>query len=208
MVDAGRYHFQSAAVPNAYDSYLVPRLFTPWARVLLDSLLPLAGEAGLDVACGTGVVTRMAAERVGPDGAATGADISAQMLEIARAKPAPANAAPIEYVESPAAPLAVQDSAFDFLTCQQGFQFFPDRAAAAAEARRALKPGGRVGITVWGPIQECGHFMTLHGVLREKVDRELADLILVPFSWPDPDALSREGGVQSMMSSNIATARA
>jgi len=50
--------------------------------------------------------------------------------------------------------------------------------------------------------------MTLHGVLREKVDRELADLILVPFSWPDPDALSREGGVQSMMSSNIATARA
>jgi len=196
MVDAGRYHFQSAAVPNAYDSYLVPRLFTPWARVLLDSLLPLAG------------VTRMAAERVGPDGAATGADISAQMLEIARAKPAPANAAPIEYVESPAAPLAVQDSAFDFLTCQQGFQFFPDRAAAAAEARRALKPGGRVGIAVWGPIQECGHFMTLHGVLREKVDRELADLILVPFSWPDPDALSREGGVQSMMSSNIATARA
>ena len=189
MAESSRYHFHDASVPKAYDEFLVSRLFTPWGRLLLDSLMPAAGERVLDVACGPGVIARMAAERVGPTGHVTGADISAPMLEVARSKPAPANSSPIEYVESPAAPLAVPDHAFDIATCHHGFQFFPDRMAAAVEIKRALKPGGRIGVAVWGPIGECVHFHTLHAGLREHVPQELADLMLAPFSWPDPAEL-------------------
>jgi ubiquinone/menaquinone biosynthesis C-methylase UbiE len=191
MADASPFQFQNVSVPRAYDEYLVPRLFTPWARVLLDSLMLAPGERVLDVACGPGVVTRMAAERVGPAGRVTGADISPPMLEIARGKPAPANAAPIDYLESPAAPLAVPDHAYDVVTCQHGFQFFPDRPAAATEIRRALKPGRRVGIAVWGPISECVHFSTLHTALLEHVPRDLADLLLLPFGWSSPEDLNQ-----------------
>lgn len=190
MADPGQYRFEGTSVPAAYDSLLVPRLFAPWARVLLDTLLVAPGEHVLDVACGTGVVTRMAAERVGPTGRAVGLDLSAPMLDVARRKPAP-NGAPIEYLEGPAAPLPVPDHSFDVITCQHGLQFFPDRAAAALEMRRALKPGGRLGVAVWGPIAECRHFMTMHGALRANVPQEVADMILAPFSWPSPADLKQ-----------------
>src|SRR6266436_2721233 len=191
MADASSYHFQSATVPAAYDKYFVPRLFAPWARVLLDSIELKPGDHVLDVACGSGVVSRMAAERVGATGHVTGTDVSTQMLAVARAKPALPNAAPIEYLESPAAPLPVPDHGFDAATCQHGFQFFPDRPAAAAEIKRALKPGGWLGVAVWGPIEECGHFMAAHHVLKGHVPAEIADLILLPFSWPKPADLAQ-----------------
>ncbi len=158
-----------------YDEVLVPRLFTPWARWLLDGLALQPGEAVLDVACGPGSVTRLAAAEVGSGGRVTGADLSPAMLAIANSKPAVADAAPIEYREAPADDLPVADAEFDVALCQQGLQFFPDRIAAVKELHRAVRPGGRVGIAVWGAIEEMPYFAALEAALREVAGDELAD---------------------------------
>src|SRR5258706_6125764 len=201
MADATQFQFTSATVPAVYDEILVPRLFVPWAHLLLDRLALKPGERLLDVACGPGTVARLAAEQLGPKGRVLATDISAPMLGVARSKPSLANAAPIEYVESPAAPLAAPDHAFDVISIQQGLQFFPDSAAALAECRRALDRGGRVGIAVWCSIERNEPFIALRRALLETVPAELADLILVPFSWPGAKAL--EGALLAAGFANV-----
>jgi ubiquinone/menaquinone biosynthesis C-methylase UbiE len=191
MPEASRFQFTDAAVPRTYDDFLVPRMFEPWGRLLVDEARLQGGEAVLDVATGPGTVARLAAQRLGPRGRVVGVDISRPMLEVARAKPPLRDAASIEYVESPAAPLNVADGVFDVVLCQQGVQFFPDRLAALREMRRALKPGGRLAIAVWAPIEQCAIYAALHASLRDAVPRELADLLLAPFSWGDPAELAR-----------------
>jgi SAM-dependent methyltransferase len=160
---------------EVYDDVLVPRLFTPWADVLLGELALLPGEAVLDVACGPGSVTRMAAERVGPTGRVLGCDFSAAMLAVGRAKPAPAEAGQIEYVEAAADAVPVAAASFDAAVCQQGLQFFPNRAAALAELYRALRPGGRVGIAVWSAIDDSPVFAAMYEALCHVTGMELAD---------------------------------
>jgi ubiquinone/menaquinone biosynthesis C-methylase UbiE len=175
---------------QVYDEVLVPRLFVPWARVLLDELDLQTGEAVLDVACGPGSATRLAAERVGPRGRVLGCDLSAAMLEVARTKPAPAAAAPIDYREATADALPVADESFDVAVCQQGLQFFPDREAALAELHRALRPGGRLGIAVWSQIGDSPIFAVLCEAIREVAGDELADRYRTgPWGFPSGERL-------------------
>lgn len=168
----------ASAPPSAmhvYADVMVPRMFEPWARVLLGDLAVGAGEAALDVACGPGTVARLAAARSGPTGRVTGCDLSPAMLAIARSREPVADSAPIDYVETPADRLPVADESFDVAACQQGVQFFPDRLAALAEMRRALRPGGRIGIAVWKRIEECPPFAVLAEAIRAVAGDELAD---------------------------------
>ena len=169
--------FGSAGVGamQVYEDVLVPRFFTPWGRLLLDELAVGEGEAVLDVACGPGSVTRLAAAAVGPAGRVTGCDLSPAMLAIAQAKPAVAGGAPIDYHEAPADRLPVVDADYDVVVCQQGLQFFPDRAGAMAEMHRAVRPGGRVGIAVWRTIEEAPPFAALEAAIREVMGDALAD---------------------------------
>jgi SAM-dependent methyltransferase len=159
---------------HVYESVMVPTMFAPWTELLLDELELGAGEAVLDVACGPGSVTRPAAERVGARGRVTGCDLSPAMLAIARAKPAVNGGAAIEYHEAPADRLPVDDGAFDVVTCQQGLQFFPDRPAALAEMRRALRSGGRIGIAVWMEIDRCPPFRALANAVEAVAGADLA----------------------------------
>jgi len=160
---------------NVYAEVMVPRMFEPWGRELLGELAVEAGEAVLDVACGPGTVTRLAAARSGPAGRVTGCDLSPAMLAIAGSREPVADGAPIDYVEAPADRLPVADDSFDVATCQQGVQFFPDRLAALAEMRRALRPGGRIGIAVWKRIEECPPFAVLGEAIRQVAGDEFAD---------------------------------
>src|SRR5947207_11643780 len=105
MTDGTRFQFTNPSVPKAYDEFFVPRLFAPWASLLLNEVELRPGDRVLDVATGPGTVARLAAQRVGSGGRITAADIAEPMLDVARSKPHPSNAAPIEYVLSPAAPL-------------------------------------------------------------------------------------------------------
>jgi SAM-dependent methyltransferase len=90
----------------------------------------------LDVACGTGAVSRAAARGAGASGSVTGVDVGEPTLAIARSRPAEQGAAPIAYRQSEAGSLPLADDAFDVALCQQGLQFFPDRLKALAEMRR------------------------------------------------------------------------
>ncbi len=189
MADATRFQFTNPSVPKAYDEFFVPMFLEPWAKLLLDEAGLRPGESVLDVATGPGTVARLAAMRLGTQGRVVATDIAQPMLDIAKAKTQPPASASIAYVQSPAAPLAVSTEAFDAILCQQGLQFFPDRAGALREMRRALKPNGRVAIAVWAELERNQIFAAFHRALRATVPSELAELITVPFSWASGAAL-------------------
>lgn len=182
--------FSVASVAGTYDDIYVPRIFIPWAKLLLEQARLQPGESVLDVATGPGTVARLAAEELGPKGRVVAADISPAMLEIARQKPRALNAAEIHYVVSPAAPLVAPGAAFDVVTCQQGLQFFPDRGAAIREMHRALRPGGRLVVAVWRGLAEQPTFAAVDAALREVLSPEQAEPYGAPFRWPKADELA------------------
>jgi SAM-dependent methyltransferase len=140
--------FAAASVPGNYERRLAPVVFEPWARVLVDAVGIGAGDAVLDVASGTGVVARLAAQRAGRNGRVVASDVSGAMLAHAATRTAD-DAARIEHVEASAQDLPFAAAEFDAVLCQQGLQFFPDRRAAAREMRRVVRAGGVVGVAVW-----------------------------------------------------------
>ena len=180
----------SLSAIQIYEDVLVPRLFTPWARLLLDGLDLRPGEAVLDVACGPGSVTQLAAIEVGSSGRVTGVDLSPAMLAIARAKPVLPGAAEIDFRLAPAERLLVANADFDVAVCQQGLQFFSNRAAALAEIHRAVRAGGRIGIAVWAEIDQSPPFAALEDAIREVAGDELADRYRGgPWGMPDANQL-------------------
>ena len=143
--------FDLTTVPDAYERYLVGPIFRPWADVLLDYAQVSADDSVLDVAAGTGVVARTAAERVGDTGRVLATDISPGMLAVAGAADAR-----VDTMIAAADDLANTGGGFDVAVCQQGFQFMPDPVAAAAAMRLAVRDHGRVAVAVWlsGPVLE------------------------------------------------------
>lgn len=170
----------SAGDMRVYDA-LIATLFEPFAVDLVRRLALPRGASVLDIACGPGTVTHRLARHVGTSGRVVGADFSPAMLAIARAKPVEQDAAPIDWVESPAAPLAVDSGAFDAVSCQQGLQFFPDKVGALAEMRRALKPGGRAVVACWTRVEDQ-LFGALHAAIDATVSPALAARYSVPFA--------------------------
>ena len=160
MTEELEFHFKGN-VAEAYDRFLVTPLFEPLAEVLLDVIAPKLGENFLDVACGPGTVARLAARRVGTAGSVAGCDVSAEMIAVARSKPADAGAAEIGYLQASAASMPFAAATFDAVACQQSLQFFPDQVAALTEMRRVVRSGGRVGIAVFRPSDGARLFTTL-----------------------------------------------
>lgn len=182
MPETQSFDFTSGSFPAGYDRFLAPRLFEPWARLLIEEIALQPHERVLDVATGTGVVAREAAS-VTVRGRVMGTDISPPMLAIARRKGSPEGASPIEYVDSPAAPLAAPSDAFDVGLCQQGLQFFPEPVAALEELRRALVPEGRLGVTVWCALEECAIFHAYQRGVARAIGEEVAAMMRKPFIW-------------------------
>lgn len=140
--------------------------------MLVDAAYLAPGERVLDVACGTGVVARVAAKHVGPTGRVVGVDLNPGMIAVARALPAPVGA-PIEWLEQSALDLQLKDASFNAVLCQQGLQFFPDKAVALKEMRRVLDHGGRLALSVWN---STGLYNNAVGdALARLVGNEVAD---------------------------------
>ena len=133
-----------------FERYLVPAITAKWAEDLLNRAQPREGEAVLDIACGTGIVARLAAKRIGR-GLVTGLDLNTAMLAVARSVPTQGSA--INWIEGSALDLPFPTDSFDLVLCQQGLQFFPDRGKALGEIYRVLKGAGRAALSVYSRIE-------------------------------------------------------
>ncbi|MHB8380083.1 MAG: methyltransferase domain-containing protein [Acidimicrobiales bacterium] len=163
-MDTGGVLF-GGSVPESYAEYLEPVIFRPWAERLIAFVGLIAGQTVLDVAAGTGVVSRAAATLIGPGGRVIASDLSADMLAHV-SNNFPPDEAELQILECSAAALELTDCSVDVAICQQGLQFISDRPAAAREIFRVLRPGGMVGVAVWTSSPRVHPFIDYGDALR------------------------------------------
>lgn len=151
-----------------YQQVIVPAIMDRWAKDL--AKVVSLGNQVVDVACGTGVVSRYAAVEAGESGKVTGVDLNPEMLAVAQAVPSPPGV-PIDWHECDAASMPFDEGVFDVALCQFSLMFFPDQPAALREIRRVLKPKGKLGLSVWcsGPYDQV-----FEGLLANYVGEEAA----------------------------------
>lgn len=165
-----------------YETYLTPGFFAPWAEEMAELASP--GQCCLDVACGTGAVSRALAARHN-DISIKAVDVAQPMLDEARKQ---TQEAAIDYHLGSADALPYDDDMFDMGFCQQGLQFFPDKERAFGEIFRVLKPGGRLAVSVWRPVEEASPvFESFAKAVGRHLGKDL--LPLGPFSFGGEERL-------------------
>lgn len=177
---------RSGSQAEFFELYAVPGLFGPMALRLLEHVPLRPGQRVLDVACGTGIVARLAAPRVAPSGRVVGLDLNDAMLAVARGH-APEAGISIDWKQGDASALPFADAAFDAVLCQQGLQFFPDKVGALREMRRVAAQGGVVALAVFGPASRFN--TALAEALTERVGTGVAMRSLAPYTLGDSGAL-------------------
>jgi len=184
---------------EAYERYLVPALMAAGARRLIELASLRPGDRVLDVGCGTGIVARSAASRVGEKGRVVGVDLNEGMLRVA-ARAAADLVPPVEWRQGDAASLPFPDAAFDVVASQQMLQFVPDSVGALREMYRVLAPSGRLAVSVCRPIEHAAGYLPLADGLRRHAGPEAEAMIRSPFpAWSPGDlrAILVSSGVAS-----------
>jgi SAM-dependent methyltransferase len=179
----------AGSIPALYERYLVPMIFAPYAADLVRRVAERKPRRILEIAAGTGVVTRALADAM-PHADIVATDLNIAMLEQARAT---GTSRPVEWRQADAMALPFDDGAFDAVLCQFGAMFFPDKARAFAEMRRVLKPGGRFLFNVWDRIEDNDYADAisdaLEGVFPDDPPRFMAR---TPHGYHDVDAIARD----------------
>jgi SAM-dependent methyltransferase len=185
----------AGSVPKIYDTYLVPLIFEPFAVDLVNRVSSRSLSRVLEIAAGTGVVTRALASGLGEGASIVATDLNQAMLDQAAAI---GTERKVEWRQADAMQLPFPDGTFDAVVCQFGVMFFPDKPKAFSEARRVLKPGGVFVFNVWDRIAENEFADTvttaLESVFPEDPPRFLAR---TPHGYHDRLAIERdlaEGG--------------
>lgn len=168
----------AASPPRNYERYFVPAIGLPLARDLLGQVELSPGARVLDVGCGTGVVARLAAERVGPRGRVVGLDVNPGMLAVAAAVTAPADT--VRWQEASGDAIPYPDGSYDVVLCQLSLQFMPDRMRALSEMYRVLVPGGHLVLNVPGPADPL--FQTLARAMARHIAAEAGGFVHAVFS--------------------------
>ena len=171
-------------IAEFYEAAFVPAFFAQWAPTLCDAAGVAPGHRVLDVACGTGIVTRTAAERVAPHGVAVGVDLNEAMLTVARrVRP------DIDYRRADAAALPFDDASFHAVVSQMALMFFPDRAASLREMARVAVPGGTVAVLVPGALAHQESFARFADLVAGHAGDDARALLGTYFVCGDLDAL-------------------
>lgn len=186
---------------RAYDGLFVPALFGQWAARVADAAALCAGESALDVACGTGALTREMSGRLGAGAKASGLDANPGMIAVAREHVPGA-----DWRIGVAEELPYADNAFDAVLCQFGLMFFDDRMRAVREMMRVLMPGGRLVVAVWDDIGRNSAFAAEADLLGREAGADAADAVRAPFSIGGKErvpALLTEAGAQEVAAERI-----
>jgi SAM-dependent methyltransferase len=187
---------------EVYEEFFVPALFQEWAARVADAASLRPGQRVLDVACGTGVLTRAAAERVGPAGTVAGLDLNDGMLSVARR-----TAPHLDWRQGRAEALPYEPASFDAVVSQFGLMFFEDRRAALAEMMRVLRPGGRLAVAVWDSLEESPGYAAVTGLLQRLFGSRAADALRAPFVLGDRSALLSHFGAAGIPDTKLTTLR-
>jgi ubiquinone/menaquinone biosynthesis C-methylase UbiE len=179
-----------------YETQLVPAIFEPWARVLIDLAHVKPGECVLDACCGTGVVARLIAPKAGPAGKAVGLDFDPGMIAMCQRL-----SSDVEWQVGDLQNLPFADATFDVVICQQGLQFLPNREAGLKQIYRVLRPAGRMALAVWTELANS----PAHAILFEVMGATLGVDMSKPPAWSLPEERQLRTLVSSAGFSDVET---
>jgi ubiquinone/menaquinone biosynthesis C-methylase UbiE len=170
------------SIPEIYDRFLGPLLFEPFARDLARRMAAIKPRNVLEIAAGTGIVTRRLLEAL-PTSTITVTDLNEPML--ARARQQLGEDQRVRWRQADALDLPFSDEEFDAIVCQFGLMFFPDKLTAMREFHRVLKPSGHVLLNVWDSLESNPHGRISHAAIAESFPVDPPAFYEVPFSFHD-----------------------
>jgi SAM-dependent methyltransferase len=180
----------TGSIPKLYDTYLVPLIFEPYAADLVNRLSSRPMSRVLEMASGTGVVTRALASALPEDVSIVATDLNQAMLDQASAIGA---RRAVEWRQADAMELPFPDRSFDVVACQFGVMFFPDKAKAFSEARRVLRPGGVFIFNVWDRLAENELADTVTTALERVFPADPPRFLArTPYGYHDHRAIERD----------------
>jgi ubiquinone/menaquinone biosynthesis C-methylase UbiE len=183
------------SIPEIYDEYLGPLLFEYYAADLAGRVTVPPGGRVLEMACGTGIATERLRAALPEDVEIAATDLNEAMLDFARNKRG--DLAKVHYQVANAQDLPFEDASFDAVVCQFGIMFFPDKAAAAREALRVLKPGGTYAFNVWDSLDRNPVVGVFQDCLNGFFDKDPPAFMSIPYGYHALDpmvALLRDAG--------------
>jgi SAM-dependent methyltransferase len=184
----------TGSIPEIYETCLVPALFEPYARHVAGLAAAVRPASVLEIAAGTGAVTRHLAELL-PRARLVATDLNQAMLDVAAGRVAPGNAT---FLAADAQALPLEDDSFDLVLTQFGVMFFPDRVAAHREARRVLREGGSYIFTVWNSLDDNPGSRAVHEAVQLVAPEPRTDFLArVPYGYHQPPRIEsdlREAG--------------
>jgi ubiquinone/menaquinone biosynthesis C-methylase UbiE len=192
----------TASAAEVYEEFYRPALFQEWTGPMLEAAAVEPGARVLDVACGTGVLARALAGRVGPRGSVVGLDINESMLTVAR-RVSPR----VEWRAAAAEQLPFEAESFDAVLSQFGLMFFDDRRAAIGEMQRVLKPGGRLAVAVWDTLENTPGYAAFVALLQRLFGEQVAGSLRAPFVLGDEKVLASLFEEAGVAGARVATRR-
>ena len=179
----------AGSIAAHYDRLMVPLKFTPWAEDMARRIAALSPAMILETAAGSGAVTEQIAKAL-PSAAITATDLNPAMLEIAAQRPGLED---VRFRPADAQALPFADASFDLVTCQFGVMFYPDRVAAAREARRVLRAGGTYIFNVWNSLDQNPVSKVLSEALAEEFPANPPSFYArVPFGYHDTARIAHD----------------
>lgn len=180
----------AGSIPKLYEAHLVPLIFEPYAADLTERIRSMQITRLLEIAAGTGVVTRALASALETNVSIVATDLNQAMLDEASAI---GTTRPVEWRQADAMALPFRDGEFDAIVCQFGVMFFPDKATAFSEARRVLQPGGIFIFSVWDRISENEFADTVTVALESVFPKDPPRFLArTPHGYHDPRTIEQD----------------